>query len=229
MQGSTVTELTLEGHEPPFVSEVAGGSSVPKLALLVTSLFPMQASTETSVADILRVSVVEAQIDANIEHTVVDPPDKATSTSTAASEAESSPCTQGLRVAAVGMTAPSIPQQQTHTESSSSPPAVGPTLTERKLEARGIPTTNQFIHIQNISQKKAEESSSEIVVQTIPHYPIPCHSSSNVVVEPSGLLELNNFTSQRLDDEETAMEQDVDSSTEDGTEPSPSQSSLEQS
>lgn len=229
MQGSTVTEITFEGHEPPFVSKVAGGSSVPKLALLVTSLFPMQASTETSVGDILRVSMVEAQIDANIEHTVVDPPNKATSTSTAASEAESSPCTQGPRVAAVGMTAPSIPQQQTHAESSSSPPAVGPTLTERKLDARGIPTTNQFIHIQNISQKKAEESSSEIVVQTIPHYSIPCHSSSNVVVEPSGLLELNNFTSQRLDDEETAMEQDVDSSTEDGTEPSPSQSSAEQS
>ncbi|XP_066064950.1 BRCA2-interacting transcriptional repressor EMSY isoform X9 [Chamaea fasciata] len=121
-------------------------------------------------------------------------------------------------------------QQQTHTESSSSPPAVGPTLPERKVDARGIPTTNQFIHIRNISQKKAEESSSEIVVQTIPHYSIPsCHSSSNVVVEPSGLLELNNFTSQRLDDEETAMEQDVDSSTEDGTEPSPSQSSAEQS
>ncbi|XP_039910987.1 BRCA2-interacting transcriptional repressor EMSY isoform X10 [Hirundo rustica] len=120
-------------------------------------------------------------------------------------------------------------QQQTHTESSSSPPAVGPTLPERKLDARGMPTTNQFIHIQNISQKKAEESSSEIVVQTIPHYSIPCHSSSNVVVEPSGLLELNNFTSQRLDDEDTAMEQDVDSSTEDGTEPSPSQSSAEQS
>ncbi|XP_039910986.1 BRCA2-interacting transcriptional repressor EMSY isoform X9 [Hirundo rustica] len=188
-----------------------------------------QASTETSVADILRVSVVEAQIDANIEHTIVDPPNKATSTSKPASEAESSPCTQGPRVAAVGMTAPSIPQQQTHTESSSSPPAVGPTLPERKLDARGMPTTNQFIHIQNISQKKAEESSSEIVVQTIPHYSIPCHSSSNVVVEPSGLLELNNFTSQRLDDEDTAMEQDVDSSTEDGTEPSPSQSSAEQS
>ncbi|XP_017587172.1 PREDICTED: BRCA2-interacting transcriptional repressor EMSY isoform X3 [Corvus brachyrhynchos] len=188
-----------------------------------------QASTETAVADILRVSMVEAQIDANIEHTIVDPPNKATSTSKPASEAESSPCTQGPRVAAVGMTAPSIPQQQTHAESSSSPPAVGPTLTERKLDAQGIPATNQFIHIQNISQKKAEESSSEIVVQTIPHYSIPCHSSSNVVVEPSGLLELNNFTSQRLDDEETAMEQDVDSSTEDGTEPSPSQSSAEQS
>ncbi|XP_051048265.1 BRCA2-interacting transcriptional repressor EMSY isoform X17 [Phodopus roborovskii] len=65
--------------------------------------------------------------------------------------------------------------------------------------------------------------------QAIPQYAIPCHSSSNVVVEPSGLLELNNFTSQQLDDDETAMEQDVDSSTEDGTEPSPSQTSAERS
>ncbi|XP_066105928.1 BRCA2-interacting transcriptional repressor EMSY isoform X9 [Saccopteryx bilineata] len=65
--------------------------------------------------------------------------------------------------------------------------------------------------------------------QAIPQYAIPCHSSSNVVVEPSGLLELNNFTSQQLDDDETGMEQDIDSSTEDGTEPSPSQSSAERS
>lgn len=66
-------------------------------------------------------------------------------------------------------------------------------------------------------------------LQTIPHYSIPCHSSSNVVVEPSGLLELNNFTSQRLDDEETVMEQEADSGTEDGAEPSPSRSSAEPS
>ncbi|XP_059672118.1 BRCA2-interacting transcriptional repressor EMSY [Gavia stellata] len=228
-QGSTVTKITFEGRQPPSVSKVAGGSSVPKLALPVTSLFPTQASVKTAVADILRVSMVEAQIDTNVERTVVDPPSKAMSTSKLASEAESSPSTQVPRVTAVGMTATYIPQQQTRTESSSSPPAVGPTLTERKLDAQGMPTTNQFTHIQNISQKKAEESSSEIVIQTIPHYSIPCHSSSNVVVEPSGLLELNNFTSQRLDDEETAMEQDVDSSTEDGTEPSPSRSSAEQS
>ncbi|XP_048215457.1 BRCA2-interacting transcriptional repressor EMSY isoform X15 [Perognathus longimembris pacificus] len=64
--------------------------------------------------------------------------------------------------------------------------------------------------------------------QAIPQYAIPCHSSSNVVVEPSGLLELNNFTSQQLDEDETAMEQDVDSGTEDGPEHSPSQSSAEQ-
>lgn len=68
-----------------------------------------------------------------------------------------------------------------------------------------------------------------LLFQAIPQYAIPCHSSSNVVVEPSGLLELNNFTSQQLDDDETAMEQDIDSSTEDGTEPSPSQSAVERS
>ncbi|KAM4683181.1 BRCA2-interacting transcriptional repressor EMSY isoform 3-T3 [Amazona ochrocephala] len=228
-QGSTVPKITFEGHQPPSVSKVAGGSSVPKLALPVTNLFPMQASEKTAVTDIVRVSMVEAQIDTDIEQTVVDPPNKAMSTSKLTSEGESSPCIQGPRVTAVGMTATSIPEQQTRTESSSSPPAVGPAVTERKLDAQGMPPTNQFVRIQNISQKKAEESSSEIVIQAIPHYSIPCHSSSNVVVEPSGLLELNNFTSQRLDDEETAMEQDVDSSTEDGTEPSPSRSSAEQS
>lgn len=92
-----------------------------------------------------------------------------------------------------------------------------------------MPTTGQFMRIQNVGQKKAEESPTEIIIQAIPQYAIPCHSSSNVVVEPSGLLELNNFTSQQLDDDETAMEQDVDSSTEDGTEPSPSQSAVERS
>uniref|UniRef100_A0A8C3XRR0 EMSY transcriptional repressor, BRCA2 interacting n=1 Tax=Chelydra serpentina TaxID=8475 RepID=A0A8C3XRR0_CHESE len=213
-QGSTVTKITFEGRQPPTVSKVAGGNSVPKLASPVTSLFPMQASVKTAVADILKMSMMEAQIDTNIEHMVVDPPNKAMSTSKLASEAESSPCIQVPRVTAVGMTATSISQQLKCKESCSSPPAADPALTEKKMDAQGVPSTNQFIHIQNISQKKAEEISSEIIIQTIPQYSIPCHSSSNVVVEPSGLLELNNFTSQRLDDEETAMEQDVDSSTE---------------
>ncbi|XP_043359991.1 BRCA2-interacting transcriptional repressor EMSY isoform X3 [Dermochelys coriacea] len=228
-QGSTVTKITFEGRQPPTVSKVAGGNSVPKLASPVTSLFPMQASVKTAVADILKMSMMEAQIDTNIEHMVVDPPNKAMSTSKLASEAESSPCIQVPRVTAVGMTATSISQQLKCKESCSSPPAADPALTEKKMDPQGVPSTNQFIHIQNISQKKTEEISSEIIIQTIPQYSIPCHSSSNVVVEPSGLLELNNFTSQRLDDEETAMEQDVDSSTEEGTEPSPSQSSAEQS
>ncbi|XP_027519377.1 BRCA2-interacting transcriptional repressor EMSY isoform X8 [Corapipo altera] len=138
------------------------------------------------------------------------------------------PASQVPRVAALGTTATtSTPQQQPRTEPSPAPPAAA--AAAAPAEAQGVPPTNQFVHIQNLSQKKAEESSSEVVVQTIPHYSIPCHSSSNVVVEPSGLLELNNFTSQRLDDEETAMEQDGDSGPEDGPEPSPSRSSAEQS
>ncbi|XP_029424698.1 BRCA2-interacting transcriptional repressor EMSY isoform X13 [Nannospalax galili] len=84
-----------------------------------------------------------------------------------------------------------------------------------------------YVQPQNPQSQMALPASSEKqpASQAIPQYAIPCHSSSNVLVEPSGLLELNNFTSQQLDDDETAMEQDVDSSTEDGTEPSPSQSS----
>ncbi|XP_078258132.1 BRCA2-interacting transcriptional repressor EMSY isoform X5 [Rhinoraja longicauda] len=60
--------------------------------------------------------------------------------------------------------------------------------------------------------------------QSIPQYSIPSQSSSNVVVEPSGLLDITNFTSQRIADEESvqysAMEQDMDSSNEEGPEPS---------
>uniref|UniRef100_A0A0U1RPK1 EMSY, BRCA2-interacting transcriptional repressor n=1 Tax=Mus musculus TaxID=10090 RepID=A0A0U1RPK1_MOUSE len=177
-----------------------------------------QASEKTAVSDILQMSLMEAQIDTNVEHMVVDPPKKALATNVLTGEAGALPSTH---VVVAGMTK--------CRESCSSPSAVGPPLTTRKIEAAGVPTTGQFMRIQNVGQKKAEESPTEIIIQAIPQYAIPCHSSSNVVVEPSGLLELNNFTSQQLDDDETAMEQDIDSSTEDGTEPSPSQSAVERS
>ncbi|XP_017656388.1 BRCA2-interacting transcriptional repressor EMSY isoform X9 [Nannospalax galili] len=220
-QGSSVTKITFEGRQPPTVTKITGGSSVPKLTSPVTSISPIQASEKTAVSDILKMSLMEAQIDTNVEHMVVDPPKKALATSVLTGEAGSLPSTH---MVVAGM-ANSTPQQQKCRESCSSPSAVGPPLTTRKLEASGVPTTGQFMRIQNVGQKKAEESPTEIIIQAIPQYAIPCHSSSNVLVEPSGLLELNNFTSQQLDDDETAMEQDVDSSTEDGTEPSPSQSS----
>nr|XP_042135940.1 BRCA2-interacting transcriptional repressor EMSY isoform X5 [Peromyscus maniculatus bairdii] len=201
-QGSSVTKITFEGRQPPTV----------------TSISPIQASEKTAVSDILQMSLMEAQIDTNVEHMVVDPPKKALATSVLTGEAGALPSTH---VVVAGMAK--------CRESCSSPSAVGPPLTTRKIEATGVPAAGQFMRIQNVGQKKAEESPAEIIIQAIPQYAIPCHSSSNVVVEPSGLLELNNFTSQQLDDDETAMEQDVDSSTEDGTEPSPSQSSAERS
>ncbi|XP_048955096.1 BRCA2-interacting transcriptional repressor EMSY isoform X12 [Canis lupus dingo] len=224
-QGSSVTKITFEGRQPPTVTKITGGSSVPKLTSPVTSISPIQASEKTAVSDILKMSLMEAQIDTNVEHMVVDPPKKALATSMLTGEAGSLP---SAHVVVAGM-ANSTPQQQKCRESCSSPSAVGPPLTTRKIDAPGVPTTGQFMRIQNVGQKKAEESPAEIIIQAIPQYAIPCHSSSNVVVEPSGLLELNNFTSQQLDDDETAMEQDIDSSTEDGTEPSPSQSSAERS
>ncbi|XP_040820318.1 BRCA2-interacting transcriptional repressor EMSY isoform X7 [Ochotona curzoniae] len=224
-QGSSVTKITFEGRQPPTVTKIAGGSSVPKLTSPVTSISPIQASEKTAVSDILKMSLMEAQIDTNVEHMVVDPPKKVLATGMLTGEAGSLPSTH-MVVAGV---ANSTPQQQKCRESCSSPSAVGPSLTTRKSDAPGVPPAGQFMRIQNVGQKKAEESPAEIIIQAIPQYAIPCHSSSNVVVEPSGLLELNNFTSQQLDDEETAMEQDIDSSTEDGTEPSPSQSSAERS
>ncbi|XP_059959540.1 BRCA2-interacting transcriptional repressor EMSY isoform X8 [Mesoplodon densirostris] len=224
-QGSSVTKITFEGRQPPTVTKITGGSSVPKLTSPVTSITPIQASEKTAVSDILKMSLMEAQIDTNVEHMVVDPPKKALATSMLTGEAGSLPSTH---VVVAGM-ANSTPQQQKCRESCSSPSAVGPPLTTRKIDAPGVPTTGQFMRIQNVVQKKAEESPAEIIIQAIPQYAIPCHSSSNVVVEPSGLLELNNFTSQQLDDDETAMEQDIDSSTEEGPEPSPSQSSAERS
>uniref|UniRef100_A0A2K6FW61 EMSY transcriptional repressor, BRCA2 interacting n=1 Tax=Propithecus coquereli TaxID=379532 RepID=A0A2K6FW61_PROCO len=224
-QGSSVTKITFEGRQPPTVTKITGGSSVPKLTSPVTSISPIQASEKTAVSDILKMSLMEAQIDTNVEHMVVEPPKKALATSLLTGEAGSLPSTH---MVVAGM-ANSTPQQQKCRESCSSPSAVGPPLTTRKIDAPGMPTTGQFMRIQNVGQKKAEESPAEIIIQAIPQYAIPCHSSSNVVVEPSGLLELNNFTSQQLDDDETTMEQDIDSSTEDGTEPSPSQSSAERS
>ncbi|XP_068926989.1 BRCA2-interacting transcriptional repressor EMSY isoform X5 [Petaurus breviceps papuanus] len=223
-QGSSVTKITFEGRQPPTVTKITGGNSVPKLAVPVAGISPMQASEKTAVSDILKMSMMEAQIDTNVEHMVVDSPNKAIATNKLPGEADSSPSTQ---VVAVGL-ATSTPQQQKCRESCSSPSAVGSSLT-RKTEAPGVPPTGQFIRIQNIGQKKAEESPAEIIIQTIPQYSIPCHSSSNVVVEPSGFLELNNFTSQQLDEDETVLEQDLDSSTEEGTEPSPSQNSAERS
>nr|XP_004656312.1 BRCA2-interacting transcriptional repressor EMSY isoform X2 [Jaculus jaculus] len=222
-QGSSVTKITFEGRQPPTVTKITGVSSVPKLTSPVTSISPIQASEKTAVSDILKMSLMEAQIDTNVEHMVVDPPQKALATSMLTAEAGSVPSTH---MVVAGM-ANSTPQQQKCRESCSSPSAVGPPLTTRKIEAPGVPATGQFMRIQSVGQKKAEGSPTEIIIQAIPQYAIPCHSSSNVVVEPSGLLELNNFTSQQLDDDETAMEQDVDSGAEEGTEPSPPPSSAD--
>ena len=50
----------------------------------------------------------------------------------------------------------------------------------------------------------------------IPQFSIlPDSSQSNVVVEPSGFLEITNYTSQQLDRDSPMMEPEVDSSSND--------------
>ncbi|XP_078514648.1 BRCA2-interacting transcriptional repressor EMSY isoform X3 [Lissotriton helveticus] len=245
-QGSSVTKITFEGHQPPTVSKAAVVDCMPKLAPSVTTIFPAPSPDKPSVSDILKMSMMEAEIDTNVDTMTVE--GKGVPAKKLPSEVELPlpptplplpptplplPPTPLPRVAMAGIqTTPVLPQLKCKTfaspsvvsVSSSSPLPPPPPLT-RKIEVQPVPAASQFIHIQNIAQKKAEEMPTEIIIQTIPQYSIPCHSSSNVVVEPSGLLELNNFTSQRIADEETAMEQDVDSSTEEGIESSPSQTS----
>lgn len=57
---------------------------------------------------------------------------------------------------------------------------------------------------------------------------MPDSSQSNVVVEPSGFLEITDYTSQRLDDEAT-LDQEVDSSNDEGAAPSPMETCADQS
>ncbi|XP_078078681.1 BRCA2-interacting transcriptional repressor EMSY isoform X15 [Mustelus asterias] len=96
-------------------------------------------------------------------------------------------------------------------------------------QAQQKPQLQPPTHLQHQPDKtqltiKQQSVSSEqpLPGQSIPQYSIPSQSSSNVVVEPSGLLDITNFTSQRIADEESvqysAMEQDVDSSNEEGME-----------
>lgn len=68
-----------------------------------------------------------------------------------------------------------------------------------------------------------------VCVQVIPQFSImPDSSQSNVVVEPSGFLEITDYTSQRLD-EESVMEQEVDSSNDEGAAASPAEACTDQS
>ncbi|XP_075448791.1 BRCA2-interacting transcriptional repressor EMSY isoform X5 [Ascaphus truei] len=216
-QGSAVTKITFEGRHPPTVSKTAITECLPKLTQAVTSILPRAPVAEKpSVADILKMSMMEADIDTNVEHMIVDPPSKVTpiiKPMPVLTEASIPSQVPRLSVpSTVTATVPPPPKCFPAPIITAPPPTTlpvplppPPPLT-RKVD---VPVASQVIQIQNVPQK-AEEVPSEIIIQTIPQYSIPCHSSSNVVVEPSGLLEMNNFTSQMLVDEDTVIAQDGD-------------------
>ncbi|XP_069825647.1 BRCA2-interacting transcriptional repressor EMSY isoform X4 [Dendropsophus ebraccatus] len=231
-QGSAVTKITFEGHHPPTVSKATVSDCLPKLTPAIASILPsMSLADKASVADILKMSMMEADIDPNVEPMIVDAPCKVTpiiKPMPVLTEAAIPPQVQRLSTpSAVTTTVPPPPKCFpapiiTATSSTALPvPLPPPPPLTRKVD---VPVASQIIQIQNVPQapKRTEEMPSEIIIQTIPQYPIPCHSSSNVVVEPSGLLEMNNFTSQRLGDEDTVIIHDGDITTDERTQCKPS-------
>ncbi|KAM5179522.1 BRCA2-interacting transcriptional repressor EMSY [Mantella aurantiaca] len=229
-QGSAVTKITFEGHQPPTVSKATVSECLPKLTPAMASLLPaMPLSDKASVADILKMSMMEADIETNVEPMMVDPPSKAApiiKPMPVLMEAAIPPQVQRLSApSTVTSTVPPPPKCFpapiiTATASTALPvPLPPPPPLTRKVD---VPVASQIIQIQSVPPKRTEEIPSEIIIQTIPQYPIACHSSSNVVVEPSGLLELNNFTSQQLGDEDTVIINDSDITGDDRTQCKPS-------
>ncbi|XP_051540660.1 BRCA2-interacting transcriptional repressor EMSY-like [Myxocyprinus asiaticus] len=173
-QGATVTKITFGGHPCPPVSS-SGDASV---KLQAESSSSVTASEKPSVSDILKISMMEAEIDPNAEHMLVD------------SSSDSGPLTKAPPTSSLISSS-----KQTHTH--------GP--------------------FGRVKSKDVD------IIQVIPQYSImPDSSQSNVVVEPSGFLEISDFTSQRLD-EEAAMEQEVDSSNDEGAVASPMETCADQS
>lgn len=206
-QGATVTKITFGSHQPATISKPASGEAAAKLSP-VSSTSPAPSSEKSSVSDILKISMLEAQIDPSVEPMVVD---------------SSSDCTFSKGAAASQIVASG------QLISSTASPVVQSSQSkqlQQSLGGAGTSLHGQFTRIQNLPAQKSKEVD---IIQVIPQYSItPDSSQSNVIVEPSGFLEITNFTSQSLE-EETVMEQEVDSSNDEGMEASPSQSSIDQS
>uniref|UniRef100_A0A8C7Q0Z4 BRCA2-interacting transcriptional repressor EMSY n=1 Tax=Oncorhynchus mykiss TaxID=8022 RepID=A0A8C7Q0Z4_ONCMY len=171
-QGASVTKITFgssSSHQSPPVS--SSGEATAKLVPAEPSSSSSSGGEKPSVSDILKISMMEAEIDPSAEPVVVD------------SSSDCSPYIKALGMGAGG--------------GSGALGGSGPIISSSGL---------------NMCYSTP---------QVIPQYSImPDSSQSNVVVEPSGFLEITDYTSQRLD-EESAMEQEVDSSNDEATAISP--------
>lgn len=169
-QGAAVTKITFGA---PPVSSSSGEAAV--------KLQAESSSEKPNVSDILKISMMEAEIEPGTEAVVVD---------------SSSDCSTFSKAASTSPLISSSKHTHSHTHAT-------------------------FGRIQ-----KSKESD---IIQVIPQYSImPDSSQSNVVVEPSGFLEITDYTSQRLDDEAT-LDQEVDSSNDEGAAPSPMETCADQS
>ncbi|XP_067347899.1 BRCA2-interacting transcriptional repressor EMSY isoform X2 [Channa argus] len=182
-QNATVTKITFgSSHHssPVFSSGEATAKLIPE-----SSSGP--SGDKPSVSDILKISMMEAEIDPSTEPMVVD------------SSSDCGPLGKALEVQAVSGTLDS----------------------GQFISSSGAPMhkPQQFSCMQGLTAQRSKEDLE--VIEVIPQYSIlPDSSQSNVVVEPSGFLEITNYTSQQLEDD-SPMEQEVDSSNDEATASSP--------
>uniref|UniRef100_A0AAZ3PBM6 BRCA2-interacting transcriptional repressor EMSY n=1 Tax=Oncorhynchus tshawytscha TaxID=74940 RepID=A0AAZ3PBM6_ONCTS len=196
-QGASVTKITFgssSSHQSPPVS--SSGEATAKLVPAEPSSSSSSSGEKPSVSDILKISMMEAEIDPSAEPMVVD------------SSSDCSPYIKALGMGAGGGSG----------ALGGSGPIISSSGASLHHSSHSKPLHDQFSHIQDLAAKRKENMD---VIEVIPQYSImPDSSQSNVVVEPSGFLEITDYTSQRLD-EESAMEQEVDSSNDEATAISP--------
>nr|XP_061818725.1 BRCA2-interacting transcriptional repressor EMSY-like isoform X1 [Nerophis lumbriciformis] len=185
-QSATVTKITFGSshHTSPVFSGEAAAKLIPE-----SSSGP--SLDKPSVSDILKISMMEAEIDPSIEPMVVD------------SSSDCAPLGKTLEVQAVSGTLDS-----------------GQFITSSAAATTTAAHHHAHSKAQQFSRVQPSKSDME-VIEVIPQYSIlPDSSQSNVVVEPSGFLEITNYTSQQLE-EDSPMEQEVDSSNDEAVAASP--------
>ncbi|MED6263695.1 hypothetical protein CHARACLAT_007051 [Characodon lateralis] len=188
-QSASVTKITFgSSHHPTpvFSSGEAAAKLIPESSSGVSGDKP-------SVSDILKISMMEAEIDPSTEPMVVD------------SSSDCGPLGKTLDVQSVSGTLDS-----------------GQFISSSGASMRHSHTKpQQFSCVQGLTAQSSKDDLE--VIEVIPQFSIlPDSSQSNVVVEPSGFLEITNYTSQQLE-EDSPMEQEVDSSNDEATAASPAE------
>nr|XP_046265863.1 BRCA2-interacting transcriptional repressor EMSY [Scatophagus argus] len=186
-QSATVTKITFGSshHSSPVFSS---GEATAKL---IPESSSGSSGDKSSVSDILKISMMEAEIDPSTEPMVVD------------SSSDCGPLGKALEVQAVSGTL----------DSGQFISSSGASMHHSHAKSQ------QFSCMQGLAAQRSKEDLE--VIEVIPQYSIlPDSSQSNVVVEPSGFLEITNYTSQQLE-EDSPMEQEVDSSNDEAAAASP--------
>ncbi|CAL8364536.1 unnamed protein product [Lota lota] len=203
-QSATVTKITFGGSHhsslPHFGAArgdvaAAAAAAAAKLEAGAAAAAAEPGSSKPSGSDILKISMMEAEIDPSVEPMVVD-----------SSSDRKAP---GHHHDDGGATVPATSDMMDTGQLISSTGPVAHRPAHLKAD-RGGP----FGRLQALAAQRNKEDMN--VIEVIPQFSIlPDSSQSNVVVEPSGFLEITNYTSQQLDQDCPMMEQEVDSSSND--------------